>query len=86
VLIGVGNDAGMFHPASVVAADPKGQDQTIMIPFGRTVNLRVYSKAFQLGDNNGKAVPTAGTTIPLAVAAGSAAAQIRITVTGFSTP
>jgi hypothetical protein len=86
VLIGVGNDAGMFHAVTIVSEDAKGREHSIMIPFGVPIDVVAYSKVFQLGDNAGKSFPASGARIRVNVPPGTQASKVTITVRGLNAP
>ncbi len=82
LLIGVGNDAFVFVPASVTSQDAKGRNQQVVIPFNAPVKLVVYSSFFQLADAMGVALPKTGAAIVLTIPTGQQPATIGLRVTG----
>jgi len=82
LLIGVGNDAFVFLPASVTSQDAGGRNQQVVIPFNSPVKLAVYSSFFQLADATGLALPKTGAAILLTVPTGQQPATVGLRVTG----
>jgi len=82
LLIGIGNDAGMFLPAVTTSRDAGGRNQQIVIPYDSPVKVVVNSGFFRLADQNGNAIAKTGTGIPVLVPAGSLPTALLVKVTG----
>jgi len=83
LLLGVGSDNFVFHPASIAAQDSMGRNYRILIPFGVPVKLVVNSSFFQLTDAVGLPLSrTSSTLIPVIVPSGQNPGTIRLIVTG----
>jgi hypothetical protein len=69
-MIGVGNDAGMFQPARILARDAAPRSYQILVPLDTPVDLVVGSQFFRLTDDKGTAIPRGGTKMPILVRSG----------------
>jgi hypothetical protein len=83
LLLGVSNDALVFHPAQLTSEDSNGRNHQIVIPFDAPVKLVVSSFFFQLSDASGIPLPRTGSVaIPVTVPTGQQPVPIKLTVTG----
>jgi len=83
LLLGVNDNALMFHPAPLSSKDSSGRSHQIVIPFDASVNLAVTSGFFRLADASGQEVARAGAAmIPMRVASGQQAAIVKLVVIG----
>ena len=81
VLVGVGNDAGMFHPASITSTDRVGRNLQLAIPFDRPSKIAIGSSVFRLADAQGLAQP-AFRSVPLTVPRGVSPSILRVIIIG----
>ena len=85
LLVGVFGPKGIFYSAHVANRDTTGLNMQLTVPFDTPLSLQVISKALQLSDNTGTALPSAGATASFQAAAGQPnPPSFTYTVTGVA--
>jgi hypothetical protein len=83
LLLGVGSDSFVFHPALVASQESAGRNYRVVIPFDAPTKIVVSSPFYQLSDSGGLPLPRTGSIgIPVMVPAGQTPATLKLTITG----
>jgi hypothetical protein len=82
LLLGVGNEALWFRPASLLSRDASGRSHQVVVPFNSAVKLVVRSTFFRLSDGAGVPLPRGTVQMPVFVPPGHTPAPIVLRVIG----
>jgi hypothetical protein len=63
--VGVWTTNGLFYPAQVVSKQDQGREYAIAVPVATDLKLSVYSRAFELADDKGSALASAGASVAI---------------------
>jgi hypothetical protein len=86
LLVGVFTADGVFHAAPKVTGGAAARVYSLVVPADTPLELSVYSKFFQLSDEKGTAVASAGGTVPFQAPARGQLRPFQFTVTGIGAP
>jgi hypothetical protein len=82
LLLGVRNTVAGFRQATLISQDATGRNYQVIVPFGTSVNMHLFSTFFKLADPSGVALASNYGLVPIQVPAGQQPPAIRFKIVG----